>query len=67
MRGRRRGIGSYTLGDQYISPDRRMSQMLMEGSTRKGKPAHHYSDTLGRIAQQLAGGYLAGRDQKTRM
>ena len=64
MRGRRRGIGSYTLGDQYISPDRRMSQMLMEGSTRKGKPAHHYSDTLGRIAQQLAGGYLAGRDQK---
>jgi hypothetical protein len=64
MRGRRRGIGSYTLGDQYISPDRRMSQMLMEGSTRKGKPAHHWSDTLGRIAQQLAGGYLAGRDQK---
>ncbi len=62
MRGR--GIGSYTLGDQYISPDRRMSQMLMEGSTRKGKPAHHWSDTLGRIAQQLAGGYLAGRDQK---
>jgi hypothetical protein len=40
-----------------------MSQMLMEGS-RRGKPAYHYSDTLGRIAQQLAGGYLAGRDQK---
>ena len=67
MRGRGRGmgmgIGSYGLGDRYISPDRRLSKMLLEGNTRKGKPAYHWSDTLGRIAQQLAGGYLAGRDR----
>jgi hypothetical protein len=57
------GIGSYGLGDRYISPDRRLSKVLLEGNTRKGKPAYHWSDTLGRIAQQLAGGYLAGRDR----
>jgi len=60
---RRRGIGSYGLGDKYVSPDSRLSKMLLEGNTRKGKPAYHWSDTLGRIAQQLAGGYLAGRDR----
>ena len=64
MRRSRMGIGSYGLGDRYISPDRRLSKMLLEGNTRKGKPAYHWSDTLGRIAQQLAGGYLAGRDRK---
>lgn len=62
-RGRRMGMESYGLGDRYISPDRRLSKMLLEGNTRKGKPAYHWSDTLGRIAQQLAGGYLAGRDR----
>ena len=61
---RRMGMESYGLGDRYITPDRRLSKMLLEGNTRKGKPAYHWSDTLGRIAQQLAGGYLAGRDRK---
>ena len=60
---RRMGMESYGLGDRYITPDRRLSKMLLEGNTRKGKPAYHWSDTLGRIAQQLAGGYLAGRDR----
>tara|TARA_R110000824_G_scaffold326971_2_gene513926 strand:+ start:775 stop:2349 length:1575 start_codon:yes stop_codon:yes gene_type:complete len=61
MRGR--GIGSYRLGDKYVSPDRKLSELLMQESARKG-PAYHWSDTLGRIAQGLTGGYLAGRDRK---
>ena len=60
MRGR--GIGSYRLGDKYVSPDRKLSELLMQESARKG-PAYHWSDTLGRIAQGLTGGYLAGRDR----
>jgi len=62
MRRSRMGIGSYGLGDRYVSPDRRLSESLMKEGARKG-PAYHWSDTLGRIAQQLAGGYLAGRDR----
>ena len=62
MRGR--GIGSYGLGDKYVSPDRRLAKMLMETNSRKGQPSNNWVESLGRIAQQLAGGYLVGRDRK---
>ena len=62
MRGRRQGLGSYTLGDRYITPDRRLSQMLMRQGSRGG-PSDSWQETLGRIAQQLSGAYIGKLDQ----
>ena len=64
MRGRRRGLGlgNYTLGDRYITPDRRLSQMLMRQGSRGG-PSDSWQETLGRIAQQLSGAYIGKLDQ----
>jgi hypothetical protein len=62
MRGRRQGLGSYTLGDRYVTPDRRLSQMLMRQGSRGG-PSNSWQETLGRIAQQLSGAYIGKLDQ----
>lgn len=62
MRGRRQGLGNYTLGDRYITPDRRLSQMLMRQGSRGG-PSNSWQETLGRIAQQLSGAYIGKLDQ----
>ena len=63
MRGIGRGLGSYTLGDQYISPQRRLSQMLTQQGS-KGGPSDSWQESLGRIAQQLSGAYIGMQDQK---
>ena len=63
MRGRRRGIGSYTLGDRYVTPDRRLSQSLIQQGSRGG-PSNSWQETMGRIAQQLAGAYIGYKDQQ---
>ena len=62
MRGRRRGIGSYTLGDRYVTPERRLSQTLMQQGSRGG-PSNSWQESLGRIAQQLSGAYIGKLDQ----
>ena len=62
MRGRRQGLGNYTLGDRYITPDRRLSQILMRQGSRGG-PSDSWQETLGRIAQQLSGAYIGKQDQ----
>ena len=59
-----RGIGSYTLGDQYTTPERRLSQMLTQQGSRGG-PSHSWQETMGRLAQQLAGAYI-GRQAQNR-
>ena len=64
MRGRR-GLGSYTLGDRYTAPDRRLSQMLIRQGSRGG-PSDSWQETMGRIAQQLAGAYIGYKDQQNR-
>lgn len=56
------GIGGYTLGDRYVTPDRRLSQMLMQQGS-KGGPSNSWQETLGRIAQQLSGAYIGKLDQ----
>jgi hypothetical protein len=61
MRGR--GIGSYRLGDRYVTPDRKMSEMLTQQGSRGG-PSNSWQETMGRIAQQLAGAYIGYKDQK---
>lgn len=61
MRGR--GLGSYTLGDRYVTPDRRLSQSLIQQGS-KGGPSNSWQETMGRIAQQLAGAYIGYKDQK---
>ncbi len=67
MRGRRRGLGlgNYTLGDRYITPDRRLSQSLIQQGSRGG-PSNSWQETMGRIAQQLAGAYIGYKDQQNR-
>ena len=57
-----RGLGGYTLGDRYTTPDRRLSQMLMRQGSRGG-PSDSWQETLGRIAQQLSGAYIGKLDQ----
>ena len=58
-----RNLNSYTLGDDYVSPDKRLSQMLMQqGSSYR--PSYSWQETAGRIAQQLLGNYIADEDQK---
>ena len=61
-RGIGRGLGSYILGDRYVTPDRRLSQMLMRQGSRGG-PSNSWQETLGRIAQQLSGAYIGKLDQ----
>ena len=56
------GMGGYTLGDRYVTPDRRLSQMLMQQGS-KGGPSNSWQETLGRIAQQLSGAYIGKLDQ----
>jgi len=63
MRGRSRGLGNYTLGDRYTTPERRLSQMLTQKGSRGG-PSDSWQETMGRIAQQLAGAYIGYKDQK---
>ena len=62
MRGRRQGLGNYTLGDRYVTPERRLSQMLTQQGSRGG-PSGSWQETLGRIAQQLSGAYIGKLDQ----
>ena len=57
-----RGLGGYTLGDRYTTPDRRLSQMLMRQGSRGGA-SDSWQETLGRIAQQLSGAYIGKLDQ----
>ena len=67
MRGRRRGLGlglgNYTLGDRYTTPDRRLSQMLMLQGFGGG-PSGSWQESTGRIARQLLGAYLGNLDQE---
>lgn len=67
MRGRRRGLGlgNYTLGDRYVTPERRLSQMLIRQGSRGG-PSDSWQESMGRIAQQLAGAYIGYKDQQNR-
>ena len=56
-----KSLGSYTLGDQYVSPNRRLSAMLTQQGS-KGGPSNSWQETMGRIAQQLAGAYIGHKD-----
>ena len=56
-----KSLGSYTLGDQYVSPERRLSAMLTQQGSRGG-PSNSWQETMGRIAQQLAGAYIGRQD-----
>ena len=56
-----KSLGSYTLGDQYVSPNRRLSAMLTQQGS-KGGPSNSWQETMGRIAQQLAGAYIGRQD-----
>lgn len=58
-----KNLNSYTLGDDYVSPDKRLSQMLIQqGSSYR--PSYSWQETAGRIAQQLLGNYIADEDQR---
>ena len=57
-----RNLGSYTLGDNYVSPDKRLSQMLMQKGSNS-RPSYSWQETAGRIAQQLLGSYIGNEDQ----
>lgn len=56
-----KSLRSYTLGDQYVSPNRRLSAMLTQQGS-KGGPSNSWQETMGRIAQQLAGAYIGYKD-----
>jgi hypothetical protein len=56
-------LNSYTLGDNFVTPEKRLSAMLTQQGS-KGGPSLSWQETMGRIAQQLMGGYLANSDQK---
>jgi hypothetical protein len=60
-----KSLGSYTLGDQYVSPERRLSAMLTQQGS-KGGPSNSWQETMGRIAQQLAGAYIGYKDTQNR-
>lgn len=57
-----RNLNSYTLGDNYVSPDKRLSQMLKQQGSNS-KPSYSWQETVGRIAQQLLGNYIGDEDQ----
>ena len=58
-----KNLGNYTLGDEYVSPQNRLSRQLMQQGSQGG-PSHSWQETLGRIAQQLSGAYMGMQDQK---
>jgi len=60
-----KSLGSYTLGDQYVSPNRRLSNMLTQKGS-KGGPSNSWQETMGRIAQQLAGAYIGYKDTQNK-
>ena len=60
-----KSLGSYTLGDQYVSPERRLSSMLTQQGS-KGGPSNSWQETMGRIAQQLAGAYIGYKDTQNK-
>ena len=60
-----KSLGSYTLGDQYVSPERRLSAMLTQQGS-KGGPSNSWQETMGRIAQQLAGAYIGYKDTQNK-
>ena len=58
-----KSLGQYTLGDEYVSPQNRLSRLLMQQGSQGG-PSHSWQETMGRIAQQLSGAYMGMQDQK---
>ena len=58
-----KSLGQYTLGDEYVSPQNRLSRLLMQQGSQGG-PSGSWQETMGRIAQQLSGAYMGMQDQK---
>jgi hypothetical protein len=58
-----KNLGSYTLGDQYVSPQNRLSRMLLQQGTENA-PSYSWQETMGRLSKSLLGAYMGMQDQK---
>lgn len=58
-----KNLGSYTLGDEYVSPKNRLSQLLMQQGG-DSSPSHSWQETMGRLSKSLVGAYMGIQDQK---
>ena len=60
-----KSLGQYTLGDQYVSPQNRLSQMLLQQGTENA-PSYSWQETMGRLSKSLLGAYMMAKDGKSK-